>query len=85
LKPTAGSKAKKVWEKKMKGIEKHTCFLVPAGNELFIVFDGKRIAKRGRPGTRDAKMWVSLDRGWEVVYLPDGDLEVRMNGTLMTH
>jgi hypothetical protein len=33
---------------------------------LYVVLDGKRIAKRGEPGTVHAKQWVSLDPHYKV-------------------
>jgi hypothetical protein len=36
------------------------------GSDLFVVFDGKRIARRGRPGTPQARTWVSLEPGYSV-------------------
>jgi predicted peroxiredoxin len=33
---------------------------------LFVVFDGKRIAKRGDPDSPQAKTWVSLEPGFVV-------------------
>jgi hypothetical protein len=33
---------------------------------IYIVFDGVRIAKRGKPDTPQAKTWVSLVHGFEV-------------------
>jgi hypothetical protein len=36
------------------------------GQDLFIVVDGVRIAKRGRPETQEAMTWVSLVLGWTV-------------------
>jgi hypothetical protein len=35
-------------------------------DEVYIVFDGKRIAKRGHPGTPQAKTWVSLNPRYHV-------------------
>ena len=37
------------------------------GTDLFIVHEGVRIAKRGLPGTPQAKTWVSLEPGWRVL------------------
>ena len=31
------------------------------GDELYFVFNGKRIAKCGHPGTPQARTWISLD------------------------
>jgi hypothetical protein len=36
------------------------------GKDLYFVFDGKRIAKRGAPGTPQARTWVSLEPGYTV-------------------
>lgn len=43
------------------------CFSIYDGHDLFIVRNGIRIAKRGHPGTPQAKTWVSLEPGF-VVY-----------------
>ena len=37
------------------------------GTDLFIVFSGVRVARRGLPGTPQAKTWVSLEPGWRVL------------------
>ena len=37
------------------------------GKDLFFILDGTRIAKRGHPGTPQAKTWVSLEPGYEVI------------------
>ena len=37
---------------------------IPA--ELFVTFDGVRIAKRGHPNTPHAKTWISLQPGFAV-------------------
>jgi hypothetical protein len=39
----------------------------PDGIELYVLVDGRRIAKRGQPGTSQAGTWISLEPGWEVV------------------
>jgi hypothetical protein len=36
------------------------------GSDIFVVIDGVRIAKRGHPGTPQARTWVSLEPGWHV-------------------
>jgi len=36
------------------------------GNDIYVVVDGQRIAKRGRPRTPQAGTWVSLQPGWTV-------------------
>jgi hypothetical protein len=44
------------------------------GTDFFIVFNGKQIAKRGHPGTPQAKTWVSLEPGF-CVYDGEGGVE----------
>jgi hypothetical protein len=36
-------------------------------DETYVVFGGKRIAKRGNPGTLQAGTWVLLEPGFQVV------------------
>jgi hypothetical protein len=36
------------------------------GKDLFVVFNGGRIAKRGRPNSPQARTWVSIEPGFEV-------------------
>ena len=36
------------------------------GDDLFVVYNGKRIAKRGHPGTPQAWTWVSIEPGYRV-------------------
>jgi hypothetical protein len=52
---------------------KQACFEhVPASksetgsDEIYVVFDGKRIAKQGNPGTSWAGTWVSIEPGFQV-------------------
>jgi hypothetical protein len=54
--------------------------------ELYAVFDGRRIAYRGKPGTAQAETWVSMVPGYEVVDedYPDR-LAVYVNGKAMLH
>jgi hypothetical protein len=40
------------------------------GDDIFVIAAGIKIAKRGRPGTPQAKTWVSLEPGWEVYSSP---------------
>jgi hypothetical protein len=42
------------------------CTIESDGLNLFVVFDGVRIAERGEPGTPQAGTWVSLEPGYEV-------------------
>jgi hypothetical protein len=39
--------------------------------DIFVVFDGVRIAKRGRPGTPQARTWISLEPGFTVLSSAD--------------
>ena len=41
--------------------------VVADGADLFVVVDGDKIARRGYPGTPQAKTWISLEPGWEVL------------------
>jgi hypothetical protein len=36
------------------------------GQDIFVVVDNVKVAKRGRPDTPQAKMWISLQPGWQV-------------------
>jgi hypothetical protein len=45
---------------------KHTGAFETDSKDLFVVFDGVRIAKRGRPGTPQARTWISLEPGYAV-------------------
>jgi hypothetical protein len=45
----------------------------PCGCDLFVIFDGKRIARRGYPGTPQAGQWVSLMRGFAVANTDGGN------------
>jgi hypothetical protein len=50
-------------------------------DDIFIVYDDRRVAKRGKPGTPQAKTWVSLEPG--IVVLDNADLTaitVEVNG-----
>ena len=43
-----------------------TCRVECDGEDIFIVADGLKIAKRGHPETPQAKTWVSLEPGYIV-------------------
>ena len=52
---------------------------------IFVIVDGVRVAKRGRPSPPQAMTWISLEPGWEV-FSPTADdtvLEIRHNGVLL--
>jgi hypothetical protein len=54
------------------------------GEGIFVCADGKRIAKRGEPGTLQARTWVSLEPGWTVLDNQDGtELIVRRDGVMV--
>jgi hypothetical protein len=59
------------------------CEIVSTGSAIFVCFDGKRIAKRGSPGTPQARTWISLEPGF-VVFGGDraarGELVVEYKG-----
>jgi hypothetical protein len=38
--------------------------------DMYLIFDGRRIAKRGRPGTPRAMTWISLEPGVVVRDVP---------------
>jgi hypothetical protein len=43
--------------------------------DLYLIFGGKRIAKRGKPGTLHAMTWISLEPGVVVRDVPMADSE----------
>jgi hypothetical protein len=45
---------------------KHVTEIVCESNKFFVVRNGVKIAVRGDPWTRHAKMWVPLEPGWLV-------------------
>ena len=47
------------------------CAMECTGNDLFVIFNGVRIAKLGYPDTAQAKTWVSLEPGWRVLNGPN--------------
>jgi len=42
------------------------CKIETDGNDIFVIADGVTIAKRGHPGTPQAKTWIALEPGWTV-------------------
>ena len=49
--------------------------------DIFVVFNGRRIAKRGHPGTKHDSTWVSLEPGIAVYSNQDlGELVIEENG-----
>jgi hypothetical protein len=58
--------------------------MVFTGPNVFIIFDGVKIAKRGRPGSAQAGKWVSIKRGYKVFDRADGDqLEIEYDGMVL--
>jgi len=50
------------------------------GDDIFVKLEGVgTIAKRGHPGTPQARTWVSLQPGWRVLDGPGGDLVVEFD------
>jgi hypothetical protein len=43
-----------------------TCEMKFDGKDVFVIIDGAPIAKRGHPGTRNAKRWIPLVHGYRV-------------------
>lgn len=72
---TRQSKARRLAEKFKKGeipgMEMHF-----DGDDLFILIDGVRVAKRGHPGTPQAKTWVPVTPGWIVTDMSRNIVEV---------
>ena len=50
--------------------------VVSDGNDIFVAYDGRRIAQRGRPNTPQAGTWVSLEPGWTVTGGASGELTI---------
>jgi len=44
----------------------HTCEFEATDDDIFVLLDGVRIAKRGYPNTPEARTWVSLGPGYTV-------------------
>ena len=44
-----------------------TCAMEVTDHDIFVVFNGVRIAKRAHPGSPQAKTWVSLEPGFAVL------------------
>jgi hypothetical protein len=44
-----------------------------------LIFDGVKIAERGKPGSPQARTWVSLEPGY-TVYMTGNEIVVEYNG-----
>jgi hypothetical protein len=57
------------------------CELHNDGENTFVLVDGVKIAKRGRPDTAHAMTWIMLEPGWIVCDVHEGKaIEVRFEG-----
>jgi hypothetical protein len=57
------------------------CELHNDGENTFVLVDGVKIAKRGRPDTAHAMTWIMLELGWIVRDVHEGQaVEVRFEG-----
>jgi hypothetical protein len=57
------------------------CELHDDGEDIFVLVDGVKIARRGRPDTAQAMTWVMLEPGWTVRDVQSGNaIEVRYEG-----
>lgn len=57
------------------------CELHEDGDDVFVLVDGMKIARRGRPDTAQAMTWVMLEPGWTVRDVQSGTaIEVRYEG-----
>jgi len=46
------------------------CAVEITETDMYVVYAGVRIAKRGKPGTPQAKTWISLEPGYAVYNTP---------------
>lgn len=54
------------------------------GDDLFVTFNGVRVAKRGRPDTPQAGTWVSIEPGFQVYGgVGDEDLIIERDGVVV--
>jgi hypothetical protein len=58
------------------------CAVECTEEDMYVVFDGVRIAKRGKPNTPQAKAWISLQPGFAVYNTADlSEIIIELNGT----
>lgn len=60
--------------------QRDVCKVEGTGDDIFIVFNGVRIAKRGHPDTAQARTWVSLEPGWRVLDGPNRSIAIERDG-----
>jgi hypothetical protein len=53
--------------------------VVSTDHDIFIVVNGVRVAKRGKPDSVQAGVWISLEPGWEVIN-DEKTLSIRQRG-----
>jgi hypothetical protein len=57
------------------------CELHNEGEDVFVLVDGVKIAKRGRPNNSQSVIWVMLEPGWMVRDIQSEDaIEIRYDG-----
>jgi hypothetical protein len=56
------------------------CVMECTGDDIFIAFNGVRIARRGYPDTAQAGTWVSHQPGWRVLDGPNDSIAIERNG-----
>jgi len=62
-------------------MDESICELHDDGENTFVLVDGVKIAKRGRPDTAHAMTWIMLEPGWIVRDVHEGQaVEVRFEG-----
>jgi hypothetical protein len=60
------------------------CELHHDGENLFVLIDGVKIAKRRAPGTAQVMTWIMLEPGWIVRDVERGNaIEVRYEGAMI--
>jgi hypothetical protein len=59
------------WRHMRKQCRPRTVDIELDGEEIFVVVDGVRVARRGHPATPQARTWVALEPGFTVTSPPD--------------
>jgi hypothetical protein len=62
---------------------KSECKIESDGRDLFVIFNGVKIAKRGQPDTPQAGQWVSLEPGYTVYGGTGDELVIEHNGVVL--
>jgi len=65
--------------------ERTVCKAEITETDIFIVYNGVRIAKRGNPDTPQARTWISLEPGFTVLNNFDLTELVVMRGGVRVH